>query len=64
MVPAIEGVLSQSRDVPFNNMAVELVTVELRTSSTKGGENSLQTCNVLFYYLDYLYYIKQLDIEQ
>ena len=36
----------------------------LRMSSTKGGGNSLQTCNVLYYYLDYLYYIKQLDIEQ
>jgi len=38
--------------------------VELRMSSTKGGGNSLQTCNVLYYYLNYLYYIKQLDIEQ
>jgi len=38
--------------------------IELKMSSTKGRGNLLQTYNVLYYYLNYLYYIKQLDIEQ
>jgi len=33
--------------------------VELRTNSTKVGENSMQMCNVLYYYLNYLFYTKQ-----
>jgi len=57
------GSLKQGQDYPnINREDVDIV--ELRTSSTKGKKNLLQTCNILYYYLNYFYYIKQLDIEQ